>query len=96
MLFKEIVAVYIKNHTRHLYKMIVDAGGTYGYHCVLKLLISMSASNIFSFCNLFHIKIGRHIIRGIFKRLTKWPMSLRTTRRSETTFRLQTAKKTFP
>jgi hypothetical protein len=39
-LFKEIVAVYYENHTKHndelLKLLIVELGGTYSYHCALK------------------------------------------------------------
>jgi hypothetical protein len=41
MLFKEIIAVYIENHTKSVSLqneelLIVEAGGTYSYHWALK------------------------------------------------------------
>jgi hypothetical protein len=39
MLFKEIIAVYTENHTKHIITrqlLIVEAGGTYIYHQALK------------------------------------------------------------
>jgi hypothetical protein len=40
MLFKEIIAVHIENHTKPINKnadlLIVKAGGTYSYHQALK------------------------------------------------------------
>jgi hypothetical protein len=40
MLFKEIIAVYCGNHTKHMSKnadfLIVEAGGTFSYHKALK------------------------------------------------------------
>jgi hypothetical protein len=38
MLFKEIVAVYTENHTKHMQNeelLIVETGGTYSYHWAL-------------------------------------------------------------
>jgi hypothetical protein len=46
MLFREIISVYCENHTEHINTLcgkniepfIVEADGTYGYHCALKRL----------------------------------------------------------
>jgi hypothetical protein len=54
MLFKEVIAVYSENHTKpiNIYihsagkkadLMIVQAGGTYNYHCALKSWIKLKS-----------------------------------------------------